>query len=94
MVLSIKVHSSLTKTFVSVILKSNDPPFLKVDRFPVTPGGFEPSTNCLRGNCSAVELRSQLDANLMRTEIIPEGEYMSISVGTYLFAGEHGIDEK
>lgn len=60
----------------------------------VTPTGFEPVTNCLRGNCSAVELRSQLDVNLMRTEIIPEGEYMSISVGTYLFAGEHGIDEK
>ena len=26
----------------------------------VTPGGFEPSTNCLRGNCSAVELRSHV----------------------------------
>ena len=26
----------------------------------MTPGGFEPSTNCLRGNCSAVELRSQI----------------------------------
>ena len=28
--------------------------------FIVTPGGFEPSTNCLRGNCSAIELRSRL----------------------------------
>ena len=32
--------------------------YLVSDLF-VTPGGLEPSTNCLRGNCSAIELRGR-----------------------------------